>query len=156
MKDLRILIGLIILCESVGILGAVFTTPSIPTWYATLAKPVFSAPNWLFFPVWTTLYLLMGVSAYLIWTSGMKKIAINSALMIFALQLTLNLLWSIAFFAFHSLLGGFIVIVFLWFAIAINIVSFGRLSRNAALILSPYLLWVTFAAILNFAVLMLN
>jgi len=156
MGDLRILIGLIIICESVGVIGAAFTAPSIPTWYATLAKPVFSPPGWLFFPVWTTLYLLMGVSAYLVWSSGMRKAAINDALMIFALQLTLNVLWSLAFFAYRSIIGAFVAIVFLWFAIIITIVSFGRLSKNASLLLLPYIMWVTFATILNFSFMMLN
>lgn len=156
MKDLKMLVLFIIVCELAGAIGAVFTTPSIPVWYATLLKPSFSPPNWVFFPVWTALYLMMGISAYLVWTFDIRKKNVLGSLMVFFGQLGLNTLWSVVFFGMRSILGGFIIIIAMWFAIAYTIVSFGKISRDAALILFPYLMWVTFATILNFALLILN
>ncbi|HET6477981.1 MAG TPA: TspO/MBR family protein, partial [Dehalococcoidales bacterium] len=103
----------IVVCQCAGIIGSVFTTPAIPTWYATLQKPVFTPPNWLFAPAWITLYLLMGVAAFLIWRIGLDDRRVRVALSIFLIQLVLNALWSVVFFGLQSPLYGFIVIVLL-------------------------------------------
>ncbi len=150
------LIAAILICEFVGLLGSVFTISSITTWYAALHKPSFSPPNWLFGPVWTLLYALMGISVYLIWEKGIKKKGVKPALKIFSLQLILNFIWTILFFGLRSPLLGLIAIAVLWIAILATILKFAKLSKNAAIIMVPYILWVSFAAILNLAVWMLN
>lgn len=152
----RRLLFSILLCESAGIVGSVFTVSSIPTWYATLEKPSFSPPNWVFGPVWIALYTLMGVALYLVWMKELKKKEYRRTIAIFAIQLTLNALWPIVFFGGHSILGGFVVITALWISIALTIVHFWKISRTAGLLLLPYLAWVSFAMILNVALLGLN
>ncbi|NYZ78659.1 tryptophan-rich sensory protein [Candidatus Micrarchaeota archaeon] len=152
------LIATILICEIAGVIGSLFTYQSIPDWYNTskLNKPSFTPPSWLFAPVWVTLYFLMGVSAYLIWEKGAKKKEVRNALSIFGVQLFLNVLWSILFFGLRCPLCGFVEIILLWLAIAATIIKFNKLSRAAAFLLIPYILWVTFAALLNFYVWMLN
>jgi len=154
------LIASVIICELVGSLGALFTLPAIPTWYAVLKKPSLSPPNWLFAPVWTALFALMGIALFLVWDSysrpgdGKKKEKI--ALYVFALQLLLNMLWSAIFFGVHSISGGFLEIIILWLAILATIIAFYRVSRLAGWLLSPYILWVSFALYLNLAIWSLN
>jgi benzodiazapine receptor len=150
------LVAFILLCEFAGIVGSFFTTPSIGTWYATLQKPWFTPPNWLFGPVWITLYFLMGVSLYLVWEKGIKKKDVKVALYIFGIQLVLNVFWSILFFGLQSPLYGFVEIVVLWTVIAITIFKFYKVSKKAAILLMPYIAWVTIAATLNYYVLVLN
>jgi len=150
------LIAAVIICELAGIIGSVFTYNSIPEWYDKLNKPGFTPPSWLFGPVWVTLYLLMGVSAYLVWEKGIKKKKISDSLAVFAVQLVLNALWSILFFGLRCPLCGFIGIVLLWTSIVLAIFKFHRISRTAAILLLPYLLWVTLAMVLNFYVWKLN
>jgi len=150
------LIVAILICELAGIVGSVFTMPSIPAWYASLQKPGFSPPNWLFAPVWTTLFALMGVSLYLIWNKISKNKQAKKALVVFAVQLILNILWSVLFFGLRSPFYAFIEIVVLWIAIALTIFKFYKISKNAGLLLIPYLLWVTFATILNGYIWILN
>lgn len=139
----------IVICESAGLIGSLFTFSAIPTWYATLNKPFFSPPNFVFGPVWTTLYFLMGVSLYLVW---MKK----KSLTIFWIQLFFNVTWSLVFFGLKNPLLAFINIIFLWTAIFLTIKHFFRISKLAAYLLVPYLLWVSFASILNLAIVILN
>jgi len=146
----------IAICELAGILGTAFTTPSIPGWYAGLIKPPFNPPNWLFGPVWTVLYALMGVSAYLVYEKGRKEPKVRTALVVFAAQLALNALWSIVFFGGHMLFGGAVVIVFLWAMILASIWLFSKISRSAAWLLVPYILWVSFATVLNISLYVLN
>lgn len=146
----------VVFCEAAGILGSVFTVPAIPTWYASLKKPGFSPPNWLFGPVWTLLYALMGISAYLIWTQGIEKQAVRNALFLFVLQLVLNILWSFFFFKLQSPTHALVEIIFLWLMILLTILSFLSLSKTAALLLLPYLFWVSFATLLNFYIVKLN
>ena len=146
----------IVACQCAGIVGSVFTTPAIPTWYATLQKPVFTPPNWLFAPAWITLYLLMGIAAFLVWRLGLGERRIKVALLIFLIQLVLNALWSVAFFGMQSPLYGFIVIVVLWFMILLTILKFARISAVAAWLLVPYILWVSFASALNISIWVLN
>ena len=136
------------ICLLAGGVGAIFTTQAIPTWYATLNKPILSPPNWVFAPVWTTLYILMGISLYLVWK---KKIPT-----IFWIQLVLNAAWSIIFFGWHNPLLALVDIVALWIAIVLTIKSFYKISKLSAYLLYPYLAWVSFAAILNLAIVFLN
>jgi len=146
----------VLICQFAGVIGSFFTTPSIPTWYATLNKPFFTPPSWLFAPIWITLYTLMGISAFLVWRKGMSHRNVRTASIVFAVQLILNVLWSAVFFGLRSLLGGLIAIVILWIAILFTILNFHKISRTAELLLIPYILWVSIAAALNFSVLILN
>jgi len=150
------LIAFILLSELAGIIGSVFTFEAIPTWYATLNKPFFSPPSWVFGPVWTALYLLMGIAAYLVWERGIGNKTVKSALGLFGIQLALNTLWSIAFFGFRSPLAGVVIIILLWVAIAATIKAFWGISRTAGYLMLPYIAWVSFAAVLNAAVALLN
>jgi benzodiazapine receptor len=155
-KGLLKLVVSILGCHLAGQIGAVATSVSIQSWYVTLNKPFFTPPNWLFAPVWITLYTLMGVSLFLIWRRGLHEPQVNRALALFGVQLVLNTFWSIAFFGLHSPLAGLIVILALWGAIAATIVQFLPLSRPAGLLLIPYILWVSIAAALNAAIVALN
>ena len=151
------LIAAVLICEIAGIIGSIFTYNSIPEWYnAKLNKPSFTPPSWLFGPVWVTLYFLMGVSAYLVWEKGIKKKKIRDSLTVFGMQLVLNALWSILFFGLRCPLCGFIGILLLWIAIVLTILKFYKISRTAAILLLPYILWVTLAMVLNFYVWKLN
>ncbi len=144
----------VVVSELAGIVGSVFTVSAIPTWYAALNKPAFNPPAWLFGPIWVTLYFLMGVSLWLVWKSdsGAKK----RAIWLFAVQLVLNAIWSPIFFGTHSLGNALAVIVLLWAAIVLTILIFKKISKTAALLLVPYIFWVSFAVYLNFAIWMLN
>jgi tryptophan-rich sensory protein len=133
-----------------GIIGSFFTFDSISGWYADLAKPEFSPPNWVFGPVWITLYTMMGISAYLIYKKGFEKKNVKLALSFFGGQLILNALWSILFFGFQSPLAALICIIALLTMIILTIVLFWRVSKSAALLLVPYMLWVSFASVLNY------
>ncbi len=140
-------------CEAAGLVSSVYTISAIPTWYAALQKPWFTPPNWLFAPVWLTLYFLMGVSLYLLWG---KRQRARAALGAFVLQLVLNVFWSIVFFGAHQLFYGFVVIAALWAAILATIALSYRVSRGAAFVLLPYISWVTIASALNYYVWVLN
>jgi len=139
-----------------GWIGSVATMPSIPTWYADLEKPSFTPPNAVFPIVWTILYVTMGVAAWRAWRAGGEVFLRRAALFAYAVQLVLNVLWSLAFFGAQSPLGGLIVILVLLAAIVATILAFRRLDRIAALLLLPYLAWVAFATVLNAAILALN
>lgn len=156
MKDLSKLIASIVGCELVGILGSVFTVSSIPSWYATLNKPSFAPPNWVFGPAWTLLYFLMGVSFYLIWRQGWKNKKVKTAGIYFLGQLGLNFVWSPIFFGLRSPVLALLVIIAMWALIVMTIRKFYPLSRWAAYLLMPYLFWVSFASILNAAIVALN
>ncbi len=146
----------IVICLLVGFIGSFATTPAIPTWYATLNKPFFSPPNYLFAPVWTALYILMGISLYLIWKNGTKNKKNKEAINFFLIQLGLNFIWSFIFFGLQNPLVAFIEIAVLWIAIFITILKFWKISKLAAYLLIPYILWVSFASILNLAIVLLN
>lgn len=143
-----------------GLIGSLFTTSSIPSWYATLQRPALSPPNWVFGPVWTTLFVLMGVAFYLVWKKWTilpwSKREQRQALFVFSAQLVLNTLWSIIFFGLQSPGGALIEIVFLWLAIVVTMYTFAKVSKPAAWLLVPYLLWVSFASYLNYAIWSLN
>lgn len=146
----------VLICLAAGALGTLVTFPSIQTWYGTLVKPPFSPPNWLFGPIWTLLYILMGVSVYLIWNKGLKTKKVREALYLFAIQLALNAIWSPVFFGAQNILLGLIVIIIMWIFILKTILAFVKLNKTAAYLLYPYLAWVSFATILNFSVWVLN
>jgi translocator protein len=150
------LIAAIAVCQLAGAFGSIFTFSSIPTWYATLRKPSFSPPNWLFGPAWLTLYTLMGISLYFVWSKGLKNKNVKNAVLIFGTQLFLNALWSLLFFGLKSPIYGLIGIVALWVSIIITIFKFYKISKNAAYLLVPYILWVSFAMVLNYFVFILN
>lgn len=142
--------------ELAGVIGSIFTMPAISSWYALLVKPAVNPPAWLFGPVWTVLYLFMGVAAFLVWRNGWQNRHVKIALAVFALQLALNTFWSIVFFGFHSPGWALIEIVFLWSAVLGTIIVFAKISKAAAWLLVPYILWVSFAAYLNLSLWMLN
>ena len=155
-RDIIKLVISIVACQCAGIIGSIFTTPAIPTWYAALEKPPFAPPNWLFAPAWITLYLLMAIAAFLIWRKGLEQKEVKSALIIFLAQLVLNVLWSVVFFGLQSPLYGVVVIVALWVVILLTILRFFKLSTAAGALLLPYILWVSFAAVLNVSIWVLN
>ncbi|WXG41744.1 MAG: TspO/MBR family protein [Candidatus Freyarchaeum deiterrae] len=155
-SNIIILSASIIIAELAGIIGALFTTPSIPLWYYFLIKPSFNPPSLLFAPVWTILFLLMGIAAYYVWNEGWENRNVKIAISVYGVQLVLNVLWSFLFFGAQLPSYGFFEIVALWIVILLNIITFFRISRKAAYLLIPYILWVSFAALLNFAVWQLN
>jgi len=155
-NEFLLLFASIIICQLAGVFGSLFTTPSIPLWYASINKPSFNPPNWIFAPVWTTLFLLMGIALFLIWRKGFKEKDIKIAFSVFIFQLVLNVLWSFLFFGLQSPFAAFIEIIFLWIAILITIILFLRISWVASILLIPYMLWVSFASVLNFAIWRLN
>ena len=141
----------------VGLFGAFFTTDdSINNWYANLNKPAFTPPDWLFGPVWTTLYILMGISAFLVWRKGLADKDVRKALVFFIVQLVFNALWSLLFFGLQSPLLGLIDIFLLQFVIILTLICFEEISIPAVFLLVPYLGWVTFAAVLNLAIYFMN
>lgn len=149
------LIVFLILCLGVGALGAMATTPEIAGWYSTLNKPTWNPPPSIFGPVWTTLYLMMALSAWLIWRKGgLQKNRIPLAA--FAVQLILNLAWSWIFFSMHQIGGAFVEITVLWISILLTGILFHKNSKLASVLLLPYLCWVSFATYLNFTLWQLN
>ncbi len=156
MKNSYKLIIAIIGSELAGIIGSVFTTPSITGWYQTLNKPEIAPPNWVFGPVWTTLFALMGIAAFLVWKRGWDRREVKIALSIFIGQLVLNTLWSIIFFALRSPGAALVELIFLWLAILATMIAFGKISRAAAWLLLPYIMWVSFAGYLNYLIWSLN
>jgi len=151
--------GLIIfvaVCFAVAGLGSLSTNPSIDNWYAALTKPSWNPPNWVFGPVWTILYLMMAIAAWLVWRRKGSVAAAAVPLALFAVQLLLNALWSYLFFGLHRPDLAFAEIVLLWAAILATMLAFRRAVPLAGWLLLPYLLWVTFAAFLNFTIWRLN
>lgn len=154
-KGLKLFVAVLI-CEGAGIIGSLFTAPAVPGWYAGLTKPAFNPPSWIFAPVWTTLYALMGLAAWLVYDKGVRRADVKRALFVFVAQLILNVLWSIMFFGAHQILGAFVIIVALWILILGTILRFHKISKAAAFLLVPYLLWVGFATVLNASLYVLN
>lgn len=152
MRQWLVLAGFLGLCLIVGGLGGYVTAPSVIEWYPTLVKPSWQPPNWLFGPVWTVLYVMMAVAAWLVWKAGNAR----SALTLWGAQLLLNFAWSFLFFGARSPGLGLIDIIALWLAIAATIFAFAFKSRLAAFLMVPYLCWVSFALALNAAIFMMN
>ena len=156
MKTYIRLIISVALCQAAGIIGSLFTTPAINSWYASLRKPAFAPPNWVFAPVWTTLYLLMGISLFIVWNIGLEKNSVRKSIVVFGIQLLLNVFWSYLFFGLKSPLLGLVEIVVMWLTILSTILVFFRISKKAAVLLIPYLMWVSVASYLNYSILVLN
>ncbi len=149
--------------ELAGVIGSVFTVSAIPNWYAWLVKPALNPPSWVFGPVWTILYALMGVALFLIWKQhsnileNVRMLRIwRIGIVAFFIQLFLNAIWSIIFFGLHSPGWAFVEIIFLWLAILATIIAFAKISKPAAWLLVPYILWVSFAGYLNYSIWTLN
>lgn len=155
MKIIRLLLSLM-LCYLVAFLGSAATFSAIPTWYVTLQKPFFNPPNQIFGPVWTLLYILIGIAFFLIWEKGFKTKKAQKARNVFFLQLGLNFLWSFVFFSLHSIFFALVVIIALWISILWTIRLFWGISPRAGNLLVPYLCWVSFATLLNAAIFLLN
>lgn len=145
----------IVVCFTAGAIGGMATTTAVNGWYAEVIKPSWNPPNWIFGPVWSTLYLMMGVSAWLVWKDSQNKNP-NLALGWFAFHLLLNVFWSVIFFGLQQPGWAAIEIVALWISIVVSILLFYRYSKLAAALLVPYLLWVTFAMFLNYTIWSLN
>jgi translocator protein len=156
MKNAFSLILSILLCQLAGLIGSVFTTSAIPNWYATLQKPSFNPPSWIFGPVWITLYLLMGISLYLVWLKRGSNSLTQTAIILFVVHLILNALWSIIFFGLKNPMIAFFEIIVLWIMIVVLIYIFFKIDKRSAYLLLPYFLWVSFASILNFSIWQLN
>ena len=155
--DLKKLLFSLVLCLGAGGIGYYFTMPSIGTWYALLQKPVFTPPNWIFGPVWTLLYIMMGIALYCVWKKRDPKYKSKvAAYSWFYMQLILNVMWSAVFFGLHSIFGGLLIIVGLWLAIAVTILKFKEQVYSTAWLLVPYLLWVSYACLLNYSLWRLN
>ena len=148
-KIVRLFI-LILVCQGAGLVGSIFTFDSISTWYSTLQKPFFNPPNYIFGPVWTLLYTMMGISLFFVW--GKKK----TNLKWFWVQLILNTTWSIVFFGLRNPSAALVVIIFLWISIFKTIIGFKKVDRKSSYLLYPYLAWVSFASLLNLAIVLLN
>lgn len=146
----------IFICNISGVIGSIFTTTGPDSWYASIAKPPFNPPGFLFAPVWTTLYIMMGISLYLVWMEGLSGKKVNTAIIFFGIQLGLNTLWSFFFFGLQSPFLGLAEIIILWAFIAGTIFFFHRISRPASWLLIPYIIWVTFATFLTYTIWTLN
>lgn len=155
MKIFKLILSVVI-CLGAGAIGSLFTASSIPTWYTTIEKPFFNPPNWIFGPVWTLLFIMMGVALFLVWNKGWQNKKVKIAMLIFGIQFLLNILWSILFFGFLSPFYAFVEIIFLWLAILATIIYFYQISRPASWLLVPYIFWVSFASVLNFFIWRLN
>jgi len=138
----------------IGFSGSFFTVSEIGSWYQTIQKPSWNPPNWIFGPVWTTLYVLMGISLFLVWRSTASQKGV--AIILFSIQLVLNFFWSFIFFKQHQTGFAFAEILALWLMILLTIFAFGSINKLAAWLLVPYISWVSFAAILNFTIWQLN
>jgi len=139
-----------------GAIGSIATASSIPTWYAALNKPFFNPPSWIFGPVWTLLYLLLGIAFYLIWSSKQRTIHKRKAIRYYLIQIILNTLWSLVFFGMRTTLGGIIIIIPLLIFIVLTMNNAKSVSVTSFLLLVPYVLWVSFATMLNISLFLLN
>lgn len=154
-SSLKLLIA-VVLCLTVGGLSGFLTANAINDYYLQLNKPTWNPPNWIFGPVWTTLYIMMGVALWLVWKSNLSKALVQKACWVFAAQLFLNFWWSIIFFNLQMPGWAFVEIIFMLAAIIYTIFQFSKISKPAAWLLVPYVCWVSFASILNHAIFILN
>jgi benzodiazapine receptor len=156
MSNVWKLIVSVVLTLGAGFFGSLATTPKISSWYSHINKPSFNPPNWIFGPVWTFIFILMGIAFYLIWKKGVASGEVKAAMVVFGLQLILNVLWSFLFFYFESPTFALADIAVLWLAILATIIGFWKIDIAAGVLLIPYLIWVSFAGILNAAIVQLN
>ncbi len=155
-SDIARLIGAIIICQAAGGIGALAMGSSLSGWYLTLNKPSYNPPGWVFGPVWVTLYTLMGIAAWLVWNKGLDNPTVRTGLVLFVVQLALNSAWTFLFFGLKMPLLAFVEIIILWFAILLTTIFFFRVSTAAGVLMMPYILWVSFASVLNFSLWWLN
>ncbi|NTV66270.1 MAG: tryptophan-rich sensory protein [Chlorobaculum sp.] len=155
-KRILTLVLCIGLCLAVGFAGSTFTPKPGSWYYTTLVKPSWNPPNWLFPPVWTILFIMMGTALAKVLGAGWEKSEVKAGAALFAVQLMLNLGWSASFFGMQSPMKALVVIALLWIFIVLTMVAFARVSKPASLLLAPYLAWVSFASFLNFTILQLN
>jgi len=155
-KNIAKLVFAIIICQLAGVIGSISTSSSVQTWYTELTLPSIAPPGWFIGTVWIILYTLMGISLYLVWNKGLRNKRVKEAVSIFFVQLALNSVWSILFFGLQSPFLAFIEIIILWIMILFTILKFYRISKNASLLLIPYIAWVSFALVLNFSIWWLN
>lgn len=141
---------------AVGGTSGFFTITGVDSWFQTVNKPSWNPPNWIFGPVWTTLYALMGVALFLVWKSDGSDILKKTAIALFAVQMVLNFFWSFIFFDQHQIGWALVEIIVLWVSILLTIFAFGNVSKLAAWLLVPYISWVSFATILNYSIWKLN
>ena len=146
----------IIIPVAVGAIAGLFTRPEIDTWYQTIEKPTWQPPNWVFGPVWTLLYILMGVALYLVWRSNASPGQKRAAIILWVIQLVFNFFWSYIFFRQHQIDWALGEIIVLWFFIVLTIFSFSRISKLSAWLLVPYISWVSFATYLTYTIYQLN
>jgi tryptophan-rich sensory protein len=156
LSDVIKLVISIIACFAAAGIGSLFTFKAIPNWYAGLKKPSYTPPNWAFGPVWTALYLLMGISVFLVWQKGLATNGALSAFILFWIQLVVNAIWSIVFFGKKSKGGGVITIIVLWLLILVTMITSFRVSDWAGALLIPYIMWVSIASYLNIGIWLLN
>ena len=158
MNKITRLVSMVLTCLAIGYLSGSVTRSAILTWYPTLIKPSFNPPNWLFAPVWTTLYVMMGIAGGLVWheIDSPRKKEVKNAMLFFAIQLALNALWSYLFFGLKNPLLALIEIVLLWLLIYETYVKFGKINKFSGYLFVPYLLWVSFATVLNASIWWLN
>ena len=151
---------LLVLCIALpliaGFIGAVFTLPAIPGWYAGIQKPVFTPPSWVFGPAWTILYLLMGISLWIVISEGWGSHDGKMGVVLFFIQLAANVGWSVLFFGMHLFAAAFVEVLLLLCLIAATMAIFLRISRTAGLLLVPYLCWTAFASLLTGMIWVLN
>ncbi|AHB40758.1 MAG: hypothetical protein ACD_25C00269G0020 [uncultured bacterium] len=152
---MKLIISLIVTFAAAA-LGSYFTTPNISTWYASLNKPFFSPPEWIFAPVWSLLYILMAIALYLVWKKDSPQQDKTKAIILYAIQLSLNALWSVIFFGMREPGIALAEIVVLETVIILTALSFRKMSKVAARLFIPYIIWVGFAAILNLSIVVLN
>jgi len=156
LHDIVKIIVSILACFAAGAIGSIFTFKAIPTWYPGLKKPRYTPPNRLFGPVWTVLYVLMGVSVFLVWQSGITSSDAMIAFTLFWIQLAFNALWSVIFFGMKSKGGGVVIIAILWLLILATIITSFQVSLWAGILLIPYIVWVSVATYLNVGIWWLN
>lgn len=156
MKPIYKLIIAVLIPLAVGSLAGYFTASSVNGWYTTLVKPSFNPPNWLFAPVWTSLYIMMGIALFLVWNSGAAEDVKRTAVSLFIVQLVLNFLWSFVFFYAQQPGWALVNIILMWIFIFLTILWFGKISSLSAWLLVPYICWVSFATVLNYAIWKLN
>lgn len=140
----------------VGGVSGLFTATGVESWYQTINKPSWNPPNWVFAPVWTTLYIMMGVALFLVWKSDSSEILKRTAITLFTIQLFLNFFWSFIFFGQQEIGWALVEIIAMWLFILLTIFAFANVSKLAAWLLVPYISWVSFATILNYTIWKLN
>ncbi len=146
----------ILLSQAAGVIGSIFTSSSVIGWYADVNKPSFNPPNWIFGPVWISLFALMGIASFLIWKKRSENSLVKIALAVFFVHLAFNTLWSVIFFGLQSPMWAFFEIILLWLMILSLIIMFYKIDKRAAYLMVPYILWVSFAGVLNFSIWQLN